>query len=754
MAMWRHLGLLCLWLVFEAFARTAQIGVADVTVRIPPDAEAGDAVYSAPFVYNSTLWRLQLYPKGRHGYAARNGYWSCYLERLQDAQDAAKPLRCTLFSAPKGLFTPPRAQSYGISFDLALRTPRDAGQTAAKKAADPYYFCSAHSFDDEEEEEAHRKGALVFGTQEMLQGQDEVTLRARLGPAGMRTDSYDAIVGPGSLESGLGIGAALTALKSTCGGVRNAIYDFLVREVPLMFWLSSSLSDTVAENAKQQSHHLLEKSSELAEVAGRKSASLAEVAGRKSATLAGAAGRKSVSLAGKAGRQSKSAIRTAGKSSASFFGDTLRKSASLVGHAGRSAGATLQRSGSLLTTAVSRSLALVGGAGKKVGCAVGGAVMAPFRLTIPMPWSAPYVPLPTGLVNLCNTCYMNSVLQSMYAVEPFREAVLHPERSILAEKPANGETYEFSKAFLSLRQTFFAMAGEEPTPLPHTPEDLKEGEDDEEGDASKRRAGKAKMYKPDSLAKDLGIDVRIQQDAQEFIRLLVDALGRGSDVDFRKICGGQAVTTIRAPDADFEKKKMETFQDLSLDVLGMKSLDEALKRYISADVLDGDNKYNVKGQGYFRAERFTRLVSPLPEVLQFHLKRFAFNLETGQMRKVTSQLDFPTDLDMSAYLAEEEPTDGTTYELSSVVVHIGDVDRGHYYAFTRAPGSGESSAAGSGQSSPARWYRINDDDVREVSVEAMQKEAFGSASKRGAKLMTPTAYLVQYTKKRIPPPSD
>jgi len=604
-----------------------QIGVADVTVRLPTSVKAGEPVYSPAFKFNQTLWRLQLFPKGAPGYAARHGYWSCYLERVggEDAAgDAAGVAKCRVYSAeaagfrsrassdalargldPNPATRVPRTAGAGdeISFDIALRRPgKGSSGGGGGGETDPHYFCSAHSFGGPTG--AAAKGALIFGRQSALDGQSEVFLRARLGPPGLRLDTYDAIVGAPPPLAGVNPAQGLPALLQAAG-------EAAMRPVQ-----------------------------------------------------------------------------------------------------------ALQR-------AIAKARRGLG-------------------------------PRPRGLRNLCNTCYMNSVLQGLYAVPTFREALLEPGSAAAASLGAdtgadadedvgiegggaNVATPKFSNAFRALRDTFFDMSGRAPTPLP--------------GEQFARRSGgggggKGRSVDPTPLARRLGIDARVQQDAQEFVRLLVEAMGRGSAVDLGQLFAGQMRTTIRAPEAGFEKHRLEAFKDVSLDVRGMSSLGKALEAYTSVDVLDGDNKYRVTDKGYFRAERFSRFLT-LPPVLQIHLKRFAFDPKTFGMAKVTDRLAFPKRLDMAPYLADgAEAPEGTDYELQSVVIHVGGVDSGHYYAFVRAPAA--AADVDEEEEEEDRWFRVDDEDVRPVTLEDVQREAFGGGGGGGAggrfKWTTPTAYLLQYTR--------
>lgn len=69
---------------------------------------------------------------------------------------------------------------------------------------------------------------------------------------------------------------------------------------------------------------------------------------------------------------------------------------------------------------------------------------------------------------------------------------------------------------------------------------------------------------------------------------------------------------------------MEDFYELELNVKGLKSLDESLDEYLTAEELNGDNQYFCEScKTRVDATRSIKLCT-LPKVLNFQLKRYVF----------------------------------------------------------------------------------------------------------------------------------
>eukprot|EP00904_Undaria_pinnatifida_P002737 jgi/Undpi1/12464/HiC_scaffold_5.g02135.m1 len=185
--------------------------------------------------------------------------------------------------------------------------------------------------------------------------------------------------------------------------------------------------------------------------------------------------------------------------------------------------------------------------------------------------------------------------------------------------------------------------------------------------------------------------------------------------------------------------------------------------------MTGENRWRAGEYGLQEARKGVRFVE-LPPVLQFHLKRFEFDPYLEDLAKINDRFEFPTELDMSPWLQNASsppsghptaPTDNndidaaasvTTasaqqpsqkYHLSAVVMHVGGPSAGHYYAYVRytnpasskPPPPSEVGKQGGGTALPrrgdakadAKWVKLDDQRVTEVSEAEVLRDAFGGS---------------------------
>jgi ubiquitin carboxyl-terminal hydrolase 7 len=93
---------------------------------------------------------------------------------------------------------------------------------------------------------------------------------------------------------------------------------------------------------------------------------------------------------------------------------------------------------------------------------------------------------------------------------------------------------------------------------------------------------------------------------------------------------------IKCVNVDYESSRIEEFNDIQLNVKGMKNLYESFKDYVAVETLDGDNKYMAEGYGLQDAKKGI-IFQSFPPVLHLQLKRFEYDIQRDAMVKVSTR---------------------------------------------------------------------------------------------------------------------
>ncbi|TYZ61201.1 hypothetical protein PybrP1_005954 [[Pythium] brassicae (nom. inval.)] len=327
----------------------------------------------------------------------------------------------------------------------------------------------------------------------------------------------------------------------------------------------------------------------------------------------------------------------------------------------------------------------------------------------------------TGMVGLKNqgaTCYMNSLLQTLFHLRAFRQAVY--------ETPSAQEDTHDSVS-LALQRVFYRLQ-------------------------TKRSAVSTK-----ELTRSFGwsqIDAFMQHDVQELYRILCDRLEekmKHTRVDraLQRLFEGKVRSFVECVHVDFRSFRDESFYDLQLDVKGCRDLYASFRKYVETELLQGDNQYEAEGHGKQDAKKGIRFVH-FPPVLNIQLKRFEYDPLRDGMVKIHDRFEFPKTLVLDEFLSGDDgdnnnsnvnddngpttttsdrPTDARparpahVYHLHSVLVHSGDVHGGHYYVFIR-PGKDIANSNS--------WFRFDDDQISVVDEQTAIEGSYGSSPSAAA----------------------
>ncbi|VFV44721.1 ubiquitin carboxyl-terminal [Lynx pardinus] len=315
-----------------------------------------------------------------------------------------------------------------------------------------------------------------------------------------------------------------------------------------------------------------------------------------------------------------------------------------------------------------------------------------------------------GLRNLGNTCFMNSILQCLSNTRELRDYCL--QRLYMRDLSHGSSVHTaLMEEFAKLIQTIWTSSPNDVV----SPSEFKT---------------QIQRYAPRFVGYN-------QQDAQEFLRFLLDGLhnevnrvtvrpksnpenldhlpddekGRQmwrkylerEDSRIGDLFVGQLKSSLTCTDCGYCSTVFDPFWDLSLPIAKRGypevTLMDCMRLFTKEDVLDGDEKPTCcRCRARKRCiKKFS--IQRFPKILVLHLKRFSESrIRTS---KLTTFVNFPLrDLDFREFASEN--TNHAVYNLYAVSNHSGTTMGGHYTAYCRSPVTGE-------------WHTFNDSSVTPMS---------------------------------------
>ncbi|CAL4084063.1 unnamed protein product [Meganyctiphanes norvegica] len=379
-----------------------------------------------------------------------------------------------------------------------------------------------------------------------------------------------------------------------------------------------------------------------------------------------------------------------------------------------------------------------------------------------------------GLVNQAMTCYLNSLLQTLFMTPEFRNALYHWEFKGTEDDASKNIPCQLQRLFLLL-QTVNRSAIE-----------------------------------TTNLTRSFGWDSSEawqQHDIQELCRVMFDALEQcfkktdQSDL-IKNLYEGKMKDYVKCLECGNERAREDTYLDVPLPIRpfgaqnAYKSVEEALKAFIEPELLTGSNQYKCSNCDTLcdahKGLKFTRF----PYLLTIHLMRFDFDYNTLHRIKLNDKVTFPNILDLNSFVddpskplnsdadkidaasttdsgsaldAEDSSVENASsfhpesdnqdedegidvssmynernksclmgngpfvYELFSIMVHSGSASGGHYYAYIKDFTTGE-------------WFCFNDQSVTKITYDDIRKTYGGGNSRSyySSWSSSANAYMLMY----------
>lgn len=291
----------------------------------------------------------------------------------------------------------------------------------------------------------------------------------------------------------------------------------------------------------------------------------------------------------------------------------------------------------------------------------------------------------TGYVGLKNqgaTCYLNSLLQSLFFTNAFRKAVYQiPTQD--AESSSNS-AYTLQRLFYQMQTSNSAVSTNE-------------------------------------LTKSFGWETRHtfeQQDVQELSRKLMERMeekmkGTAAENSLPELFCGKLKTYISCMHVDYESSRVEDFWDVQLNVSGNKNIQDSFMDYVQVETMDGENQYYASDKFKLQDARKGVIFQSFPEVLHLQLKRFEYDIDRDAMMKINDRYEFPEIFDAAPYLSDDaDKSEPYIYQLHGVLVHAGDLNAGHYYAYLKPTKDG-------------KFYKFDDDKVTPATMREVLEDNYG-----------------------------
>jgi len=183
---------------------------------------------------------------------------------------------------------------------------------------------------------------------------------------------------------------------------------------------------------------------------------------------------------------------------------------------------------------------------------------------------------------------------------------------------------------------------------------------------------------------------------------------------------GMYHSVIQCGKCNRKSNSFELFTTVSLEIPSINknlTIFDCLNAFTKPEILDDDNKYNCGRCNMKTVSQKMVKFWDLPDTLFIQLKRFKHT--ENNILKISNQIEYPEILDISNYLSEYNKKQ-LVYKLTAVVHHYGNYGSGHYISNCLIDNE---------------WFSFNDSCVSKIEKNNVQKE-----------IMNDSTYIIVYSK--------
>ena len=331
---------------------------------------------------------------------------------------------------------------------------------------------------------------------------------------------------------------------------------------------------------------------------------------------------------------------------------------------------------------------------------------------------------PFGLINLGNTCYMNSVLQTLFSCIDFNDSLFN--QKLKKNTLTNGyktiirimiQRHKENSKIKKLKLTNFINTFR--TEFSHVSFHQQDAHEAMGYLLSKFHTCLIEDFSP-QLFKEVMEGMRYNKKIKNECARQVLTMYKNDYSLINKFFYGQMCNIIKCLKCNHEVNRVEVFKGFELCIENTDNLQDALKEHMIHEHLEGYKCDKCKKRDNCNKQL---ILLNTPQFMVVTLKRFTMNWTTNQFSKNDKHMDFPIYLHFKDYLLQDninkKVDDTSLYKLNSIINHSGHSNGGHYYSINNINN---------------KWFLCDDDSVVEIKEED---------------IFTTDAYVLLYEKANI-----